>query len=143
MTGYTPGVFDMFHIGHLHLLQRARSQCDRLIVGVTTDELCILSKGKAPIIPFEDRVEILSSLSCVDEVVPQTSHDKLEAWERICFDRIFVGDDWQGSDRWNDLEPRFSAVGVEVVYFSYTPYVNSSLLREVLTTIHGEVLGDG
>lgn len=135
--GYTTGVYDMFHIGHLRVLERARSQCDRLIVGVTTDELSVGAKGKVPIIPFSERVDIVSSLRCVDRVVAQDSMDKWAAWEKWHFDKMFVGDDWKGTDKWNALEKQFSTVGVEIVYFPYTSDTSSTLLRGVLESLHG------
>lgn len=130
IVGYTTGVFDMFHIGHLRVLERAREHCTRLIVGVTTDELSLGGKGKSPIIPYGERVEIVSSLKCVDEVVPQISYDKFEAWQQHRFHRMFVGDDWRGSDRWAQLENDFAAVGVEIMYFPYTSHTSSTALRE-------------
>ena len=137
IIGYTTGVFDMFHMGHLRLLERARSQCDQLIVGVTGDELCFAAKGKAPIVPFRERRSIVSALRCVDMTVPQTSMDKRLAWENLRFDRMFVGDDWRGTDRWNALEVEFGVLGVEIVYFPYTESTSSTRLREVLVSLHG------
>jgi glycerol-3-phosphate cytidylyltransferase len=138
--GYTTGVFDMFHIGHLRVLERARSQCDRLIVGVTTDELSFAVKGKTPIIPFQERVEIVSALRCVDRTVAQEDMDKLAAWDRWRFDRMFVGDDWKGSEQWNALERMFRGKGVDIVYFPYTADTSSTKLRDVLSSIHGPEL---
>jgi glycerol-3-phosphate cytidylyltransferase len=136
-VGYTTGVYDMFHIGHLRVLERARSQCDRLIVGVTTDELSLAAKGKLPIIPFTERADIVSSLRCVDRVVAQESMDKWKAWEHWHFDKMFVGDDWKGTQKWNVLEEQFGSVGVEIVYFPYTSDTSSTLLRGVLESLHG------
>jgi glycerol-3-phosphate cytidylyltransferase len=138
VIGYTTGVFDMFHVGHLRILERARAHCDRLIVGVTTDELSFANKGKSPIIPYAERVEIIEALRCVDEVVPQDSSDKMSAWERWPFERMFVGDDWRGTETWNRLDREFAAVGVEIVYFPYTSHTSSTMLRSALETIHGE-----
>jgi glycerol-3-phosphate cytidylyltransferase len=135
IIGYTTGVFDMFHIGHLNVLQRAKEHCDYLIVGVSTDELCLNYKGKLPIVPFEERRQIISALKCVDHVVPQTSRDKYEAWEELRFHRMFVGDDWKGSPLFNEMEQRFKAVGVEIVYFPYTTGTSSTLLREKLSKV--------
>jgi glycerol-3-phosphate cytidylyltransferase len=134
--GYTTGVFDMFHIGHLRVLERARSHCDFLIVGVTTDELSMSAKGKAPIIPFEERAAIVSSLRCVDRTVPQESMDKLAAWEQWRFDVMFVGDDWKGTEKWTLLERDFAKRDVDIVYFPYTADTSSTLLRDVLESIH-------
>ncbi|SFB84015.1 glycerol-3-phosphate cytidylyltransferase [Marinospirillum celere] len=130
--GYTTGVYDLFHIGHLNVLKRARLECDYLIVGVTTDELCQSRKGKLPIIPFVERMEIVEHIDFVDEVVPQVNMNKMEAWENLKFDKMFVGDDWKGSDKWNQLEKDFATVGVEIVYFPYTTHTSSTKLREVL-----------
>lgn len=129
VIGYTTGVFDMFHVGHLNVLRRARSQCDHLIVGVTTDELATARKGKTPIVPFLERMEIVQNLRYVDDVVPQASMDKLEAWRNLKFDVMFVGDDWRGSAAWTGLEQQFSKVGVGIVYFPYTPHTSSTILR--------------
>lgn len=128
--GYTTGVFDMFHIGHLNLLRRARLECDYLIVGVTTDELSFSGKGKKPIIPFEERVEIVENIKFVDEVVPQVDYNKIQAWNNYKFDMMFVGDDWKGTDKWNALEAELSEV--EIVYFPYTGSTSSTELRKIL-----------
>jgi len=130
IVGYTTGVFDMFHVGHLNILRRAKEQCDYLIVGVTTDELCESYKHKAPIIPYEERKAIVESIRYVDEVVPQTDRDKFGAWERLHFNRMFVGDDWKGSILFSEVEKLFRNVGVEIVYFPYTKGTSSSILRE-------------
>ena len=130
IIGYTTGVFDMFHVGHLNILRRAKEQCDYLIVGVTTDDLCESYKHKAPIIPYEERKAIVESIRYVDEVVPQTDRDKFGAWERLHFNRMFVGDDWKGSALFSEVEKRFRNVGVEIVYFPYTKGTSSSILRE-------------
>jgi len=132
IIGYTTGVYDLFHIGHLNLLKRARLACDHLIVGVTTDELAAERKGHEPVIPFLERVEIISSIRYVDEVVPQTHMDKLEAWNNLKFDRMFVGDDWKGTPKWLELERTFAPLGVEIVYFSYTTHTSSTKLRSIL-----------
>lgn len=135
--GYTTGVFDMFHIGHLRVLERAKAHCDQLIVGVTTDELSESTKGKRPIVPFAERRQIVSALRCVDITVPQTTMDKRWAWEALRFDRMFVGDDWKGTELWNALEAEFAPLGVEIVYFPYTAHTSSTQLRGALDTIHG------
>ncbi|MBC1230802.1 adenylyltransferase/cytidyltransferase family protein [Listeria booriae] len=134
--GYTTGVYDMFHIGHLNLLKRAKAQCDYLIVGVTVDEL-VSYKKKQAIIPFEERIEIVKHISYVDEVVPQVNMNKMEAWQRLGFDAIFVGDDWKGSDTWNQFEADFSKVGVTIEYLPYTKGTSSTQLRQTLQTING------
>ncbi|MBC2166272.1 adenylyltransferase/cytidyltransferase family protein [Listeria booriae] len=134
--GYTTGVYDMFHIGHLNLLKRAKAQCDYLIVGVTVDEL-VSYKKKQAIIPFEERIEIVKHISYVDEVVPQVNMNKMEAWQRLGFDAIFVGDDWKGSDTWNQFEADFNKVGVTIEYLPYTKGTSSTQLRQTLQTING------
>ena len=130
--GYTTGVYDLFHIGHLNLLKKAKLECDYLIVGVTTDELVESRKGKRPIIPFVERMEIVEHIKFVDEVVPQTNMDKLEAWNNLKFDKMFVGDDWKGTDKWNQIEKDFSEIGVEIIYFPYTKHTSSTKLRSVI-----------
>lgn len=132
VIGYATGVFDLFHIGHLNLLKRARLYCDYLIVGVTTDELAFARKGKKPIFPFMERMQIVESLKCVDEVVPQEKIDEISDYENLKFDKIFKGDDWKGDPRWVDLEERFKAIGVDVFFLSYTKHTSSTKLRAIL-----------
>ena len=134
-VGYTTGVFDMFHIGHLNILRRAKEQCDYLIVGISTDELCLSYKHKAPIVPYEERKAIVEAIKYVDEVVPQVDRDKYGAWEKYKFDVMFVGDDWKGSALFSALEERFKNVGVSIVYFPYTTGTSSTVLREKLDLI--------
>ncbi len=134
--GYTTGVFDLFHIGHLNILRNAKLECDFLIVGITTDELCIEQKGKTPIIPFEERMAIVESIKFVDMVVPQTSYDKMEAWQNHKFNIMFVGDDWKGTDKWNALEKDFEKIGVGIHYFSYTKQTSSSKIRAIVDTLY-------
>jgi glycerol-3-phosphate cytidylyltransferase len=133
--GYTTGVFDLFHIGHLNILKRARLECDHLIVGISTDELSESAKNKKPFIPFQERMDLVEAVKYVDEVVPQTSYDKMEAWNNLKFDRMFVGDDWKGSDQWNIIEDEFAQVGVEIIYFPYTTHTSSTILRDILSKI--------
>lgn len=135
--GYTTGVYDLFHIGHLNLLRNARQLCDRLIVGVTSDEL-VSYKNKRSVIPFSERIEIVRACRYVDAVVPQEELDKFEAWEKLRFDVLFVGDDWFGSERWEELENKFKEVGVRVVYFPYTKGTSSTLLNETLKKLRSE-----
>ena len=130
IIGYTTGVFDMFHIGHLNILRRAKEQCDYLMVGVSTDELVLHDKKKLPIIPFEERCEIVKAIRYVDEVIPQFDKNKFGAWEKLHFDKMFVGSDWQGTPQWLGFEKQFSAVNVEIVYLSHTDGISSSMLRE-------------
>ena len=133
--GYTTGVFDLFHIGHLNILKRARLECDYLIVGITTDELAMSIKGEKPFIPFEERMEIVESIKFVDEVVPQTSYNKIEAWNKLKFDRMFVGDDWKNTKEWIQIEKDFGKYNVEIIYFSYTTHTSSTILRDVLKKV--------
>ena len=129
-VGYTAGVYDMFHIGHLNLIKRAKEQCDYLIVAVSTDELVKKEKNKAPIIPFEERAEIVSAIKYVDEVVPQFDKNKFGAWEKYKFDAMFVGDDWKGKPIFKEAEAKLKEVGTDVVYFSYTSHISSTILRD-------------
>ena len=133
--GYTTGVFDLFHIGHLNILKRARLECDYLIVGITSDELSLSGKNQKPVIPFQERMEIVESIKFVEEVVPQTNYDKMEAWNNLKFDMMFVGDDWKGTDQWNIIEKDFSEYGVEIIYFPYTSHTSSTILRNILDKI--------
>ena len=126
-VGYTTGVFDLFHVGHLNLLRRAKEQCDYLIVGVSTDECVQSYKHKVPVIPFEERIAIVESIRYVDEVVAQEVMDKLKAWEKLRFDVMFHGDDWKGTELYNRYEREFAKVGVEIVYLSHTQGVSSTL----------------
>ena len=135
IIGYTTGVFDMFHIGHLNILKRAKEQCDYLIVGVSTDELCKSYKKKEPIIPYEERKAIIEAIKYVDKVVPQTDRNKFAAWERIKFDVMFVGDDWKNSPLFTELENKFKDVGVKIIFFPYTKTTSSTILREKLDKI--------
>lgn len=137
IIGYTTGVFDMFHIGHLNILKKAKEQCDYLIVGVSTDDLVQKEKNKTPIIPYEDRVEIIKSIKYIDQVVPQTNKDKLEAWRRLRFNKMFVGSDWKGTEIWDELEKKFHPLGVEIVYFDHTDGISSTALRDRLIEIYG------
>lgn len=131
MIGYVSGVFDLFHVGHLNLVRRARSQCDYLIAGVSTDELTESLKGRPPVTPLLERIEIMQSVRYVDHVVPQVSVNKLDAWRNLLFDVVFAGDNWRGSDRWLAWESQFAEAGVSVIYLPYTRTTSSVLLREV------------
>ena len=130
--GYTTGVYDMFHIGHLNLLRRAKEKCDYLIVGVSTDECVQSYKHKKPVIPFEERAAIVAAIKYVDEVVPQTSMDKLEFLKKRHFDVMFHGDEWKGTELYNNYEKEFALYGAKIEYFSHTDGISSSLLREKL-----------
>lgn len=131
IIGYTSGVYDLFHIGHLNLLKNAKSLCDKLIVGVTSDEL-VSYKNKKSVIPHNERLEIIRNIKCVDAVVPQNDMDKFKMWERLKFDIMFVGDDWFETDKWKELDNQFKKVGVKIVYFPYTKGVSSSVINETL-----------
>lgn len=133
--GYTTGVFDLFHVGHLNLLERAKEQCEHLIVGVSTDELVLSYKNKKPVIPFNERIKIVEAIKFVDEVIPQLTRDKMEAYDLIKFKAMFVGDDWKGTDKWNEIESEFAQLGVEIVYFPYTKGTSSTILTDVLNKI--------
>ena len=131
--GYTTGVFDMFHIGHLNILKRAKEQCDYLIVGVSTDELVESYKHKTPIIPFEERMAIVEAIKYVDQAVVQESMDKFAAWEQLHFNAIFHGDDWKGSSMYDEIEKKLASVGVDMVFLPHTDGTSSTLLSEKLT----------
>lgn len=128
IQGFTAGVFDMFHVGHLRLLRKASEMCDSLIVGVTSDELCLEGKGKLPVIPLEDRMEIVMALPFVSKAVVQTSFDKVEARRSVDFQKLFVGSDWKGTAEWDSFEVALAEMGTEVIYLPYTPGVSSSLI---------------
>ncbi|MEU6575996.1 adenylyltransferase/cytidyltransferase family protein [Streptomyces sp. NPDC046805] len=130
--GYAPGAFDLFHVGHLNILRRAREQCDRLIAGVCSDDLVMQLKGRPPVVPLAERLDIVRSVRYVDETYVATVDDKLEIWKEVGFDVIFKGDDWLGTDLWTTLEAEFANVGVTVVFFPYTAHTSSTLLRSAL-----------
>ncbi len=131
-VGYTTGVFDMFHIGHLNILKRAKEQCEFLIVGVSTDEVVENYKHKTPIIPFEERCAIVEAIRYVDKVVPQTSMDKLKAWENLHFDAMFHGSDWKGTSLYSDYEKAFKKAGVDLVFLPHTDGTSSTELAQKL-----------
>ena len=137
VIGYTTGVYDLFHIGHLNLLKNAKGLCDKLIVGVTVDEL-VKYKNKRAVIPFEERLEIVRSIKYVDAAIAQESLDKFAAWEKLKFDILFVGDDWYQSERWQELEEKFQRVGVKVIYFPYTKGTSSTLINQTLIRLRNE-----
>lgn len=134
-VGYTTGVFDMFHIGHLNILKHAKEMCDYLIVGVSTDTLVSEYKHKTPIVPFSERFAIVESIKYVDKVVPQSSMNKYEAWKNLRFDALFHGDDWKGSAMYNEIEKKFADVGVSIVFLPHTSGTSSTLLSEKLNGI--------
>ena len=134
IIGYTCGVYDLFHIGHLNLLKNAKGMCDKLIVGVSVDKL-VEYKHKHSVIPFEERIEIVRSIKYVDAAIPQEGLDKYKMWEKLHFDILFVGDDWFKHPRWKAMEAKFKKVGVRVVYFPYTKGTSSTLLNETLLNL--------
>ena len=135
IIGYTAGVYDMFHIGHLNIIRRAKEQCDYLIVGVSTDELVRSEKGKIPVIPFDERTAIVKSIRYVDEVVPQVNKNKLEAWGKYHFHRMFVGDDWKGTSQWRKYEEELEPFGVDIVYLPHTDGISSTELTNFIKNI--------
>lgn len=140
VIGYTAGVFDLFHIGHLTLLKNAKALCDKLIVGVTVDEL-VLYKGKHAMIPFSDRAEIVRSIKYVDAVVPQYDMDKLAACKKLGASVLFVGDDWYGTEKWKKYEEEFNREGIKIVYFPYTKGISSTKITEALKATRGWAYG--
>lgn len=138
--GYTTGVFDLFHIGHINLLKNAKGMCDKLIVGVTVDEL-VAYKGKNALIPFEDRIEVVRSCKYVDAAVPQYDMDKLTVCKKLGASILFVGDDWYGTEKWNKYEEDFAKEGIRIVYFPYTRGISSTKITEALKATRGWVNG--
>ncbi len=134
IIGYTTGVYDLFHIGHLNLLKNAKGMCDKLVVGVTVDEL-VTYKGKRAMIPFEDRIEIVRSIKYVDAAVPQYDMDKLTACKKLGAKVLFVGDDWYATDKWREYEQAFQEAGIRIVYFPYTKGVSSTKINAALAEI--------
>lgn len=130
--GYTTGVFDLFHIGHVNILKNARSMCDYLIVGVTTDEIALKMKNKLPLIPFKERIQIIKSNKYVDKAVPKTSTDITEAWHKYKFDIVIKGDDWKGTQKGQDLEKELDILGVPLLYMPYTKNTSSTIIREAI-----------
>ena len=141
VIGYTSGVYDLFHIGHMNLLKNARGMCDKLVVGVTTDDLS-LYKGKKPLIPFEDRIEIVRSIKYVDAVVPQETMDKADMCKKLKVSLLFVGDDWYDTPKWDTIEAKLAGMGVKVVFFPYTRGMSSTKIAETLKNVRGWSLGD-
>lgn len=131
-VGYAPGVYDLFHIGHLNILRHAKSHCDHLIAGVVSDEMALLTKGVAPVVPLAERLEIVRHITLVDEAVAEVVPDKIDTWRSVRFDVIFKGDDWRGTPKGDKLEADFAPLGVEVVYFPYTAHTSSTALRTAL-----------
>ena len=141
IIGYTTGVYDLFHIGHLNLLKSAKGMCDKLIVGVTVDEL-VAYKGKKAMIPFEDRIEIIRSIKYVDAAIPQHDMEKLSACKKIGAQILFVGDDWYGTEKWKEYEKEFAEAGIKIVYFPYTKGISSTKITEALNAVRKDNLND-
>lgn len=133
--GYAAGAFDLFHVGHLNVLRMAKARCDYLIAGVVSDELCLSTKGVEPVVPLQERLEIVGSLDCVDRAVAETEPDRIDTWKQVGFDIFFKGDDWRGTAKGLELERRFAEVDVEVQYFPYTMHTSSTKLREALQAL--------
>ena len=138
VIGYAPGGYDLFHVGHLNVLRHAAEHCDHLIAGVVSDEMLTLAKGRPPVVPLAERMEIVRSLRFVDAVHAETVPNKIDTWREVGFDVIFKGDDWRGTPKGQQLERDFAAVGVTVKYFPYTVHTSSTLLRKALTVIDAE-----
>ena len=131
IIGYTTGVFDLFHIGHLNIIKRAKKKCDFLIIAISSDELCYKVKKKKPVIPFQERKEILKSIKYVDRVVVEKKDDKIEALNRYKFDIIFKGDDHKNSKKWVKWDKEFKKRKIKVVFFNYTKNTSSTLIKNV------------
>jgi len=134
IIGYTSGVFDLFHVGHIRLLNKAKSYCDELIVGVTSDEL-VSYKNKKAVISLDERLEIVKNIKSVDRVIVQEDMEKFKMWEKLKFDLMFVGDDWKGTEKWNNYEKEFNKVGVKIIYFPYTKGTSSTLINKTLQNL--------
>lgn len=141
IIGYTAGVYDLFHIGHLNLLKNAKGMCDKLIVGVTTDNL-VIYKGKHAMIPYSDRAEIVRSIKYVDAVVPQDNMDKLTMCKKLKAQVMFVGDDWYNTPKWNEIERQFNEEGIRIVYFPYTKGISSTKISEALKAARGWIVDE-
>lgn len=141
VIGYTAGVYDLFHIGHLNLLKNAKGICDKLIVGVTVDEL-VTYKGKHPIIPFEDRIEIIRSVKYVDAAIPQRDMNKVEVCKKLGAQILFVGDDWYGTDKWRNYEMELEQCGIRVMYFPYTQGISSTVIKRTLESAYLAGMGE-
>jgi choline-phosphate cytidylyltransferase/glycerol-3-phosphate cytidylyltransferase len=137
VIGYTTGVFDLFHVGHVNVLRNAKAMCDRLVVGVTVDTL-VSYKNKRAVIPFEERIEIVRACKYVDLAVPQQTMDKLDALNRYKFNVMFVGDDWYKSDKWQEIDREFQERGVRVIYFPYTKTTSSTVINQTLERLRSE-----
>lgn len=136
IIGYTAGVYDLFHIGHLNLFKNAKGMCDKLIVGVTTDEL-VSYKNKKAVIPFQERIEIVRSIKYVDVAIAQETMNKLEVCKKMKVDVMFVGDDWYQTEKWKIYEEEFHSNGIEIIYFPYSKGTSSTLINNTLLNLRG------
>jgi glycerol-3-phosphate cytidylyltransferase len=132
LVGYAPGVYDMFHIGHLNILRRASENCDYLIAGVVEDDVVTKIKGRPPIVPHAERMDVVRAIGLVDEVVTDWTSDKFEMWKQLRYDVLFKGDDWKGTEKALRLERLLGEVGARVHYFPYTASTSSTGLRRLL-----------
>lgn len=139
--GYAAGAYDLFHVGHLNLLRQAKAECDYLVAGVVTDELLVKTKGRAPVIPLAERLEIVRNIKFVDDAIAEHLDRKIDTWRSHPFDVLFKGDDWRGTPKGLALERDFAAVGVEVVYFPYTVHTSSTALRRTLELLNSDAHG--
>jgi glycerol-3-phosphate cytidylyltransferase len=139
--GYAAGAYDLFHVGHLNLLRQAKAECDYLVAGVVTDELLVKTKGRAPVIPLAERLEIVRNIRFVDDAIAEHLDRKIDTWRSRPFDVLFKGDDWRGTPKGLALERDFTAVGVEVVYFPYTVHTSSTALRRTLELLNSDAHG--
>lgn len=133
VIGYAPGVYDLFHIGHLNILRRASEHCDQLVAGVVTDDVVYRAKAQYPVVPFSERLDIVRSIRFVDLAVPDPHVDKFDSWREVRYDVIFKGDDWRGTARALRLERQLAEVGAEIRYFPYTVQTSSTELRKFLS----------
>ncbi len=137
-TGITVGVFDMFHVGHLNLLERCKAQCDELIVAICDDDYVRNIKHKEPVIVQSDRVRLVEALKCVDRAVLvdyKRTDDKMLLWEELGFDVLFSGDDWKGSERYLKTEKEFKKIGVSIEYLPYTQGVSTTDIKEKIKNL--------
>ena len=139
VIGYAPGAYDLFHVGHLNILKHAAEHCDHLIAGVVSDEMLLQTKGRLPVVPLAERMEIVRALRFVDDVHAEVVPDKIDTWRDVRFDVIFKGDDWRGTPKGERLERDFAAVGVEVRYFPYTMHTSSTALRKALAAMESGI----
>lgn len=134
IIGYTSGVYDLFHVGHVNILRNAKAMCDKLVVGVTIDEL-VMYKGKKSVIPFHERIEVVRACRYVDVAIPQNNMDKVSAAQKNHASFLFVGDDWYETDKWAQYEKELAEVGCKVIYFPYTEGTSSTLINETLVNL--------